>query len=63
MNPKWALEVKRLGANVSSSFSGDLTDAPARDILGRYALPRRDLTDRTVADRLLLPMLLEALAR
>jgi 3-hydroxyacyl-CoA dehydrogenase/enoyl-CoA hydratase/3-hydroxybutyryl-CoA epimerase/3-hydroxyacyl-CoA dehydrogenase/enoyl-CoA hydratase/3-hydroxybutyryl-CoA epimerase/enoyl-CoA isomerase len=36
-------------------------DPEARDALARYALPPRDATDRTIADRLLLPMLLEAL--
>ncbi|MFM8971587.1 MAG: phage major capsid protein [Actinomycetota bacterium] len=34
-NPKWALEIKRLGTNISSTYSGDFTEAPARDILGR----------------------------
>jgi len=36
-------------------------DAAARDVLAPYALPRRESHDRTIADRLLLPMLLEAL--
>jgi len=36
-------------------------DDDAARIVSRYALPPRDNTDRTIADRLLLPMLLEAL--
>ncbi len=37
------------------------TDAETARVVSRYALPPRDTTDRTIADRLLLPMLLEAL--
>jgi 3-hydroxyacyl-CoA dehydrogenase/enoyl-CoA hydratase/3-hydroxybutyryl-CoA epimerase/3-hydroxyacyl-CoA dehydrogenase/enoyl-CoA hydratase/3-hydroxybutyryl-CoA epimerase/enoyl-CoA isomerase len=36
-------------------------DDDATRIISRYALPPRENTDRTIADRLLLPMLLEAL--
>ncbi|MFM9024016.1 MAG: 3-hydroxyacyl-CoA dehydrogenase NAD-binding domain-containing protein [Planctomycetaceae bacterium] len=36
-------------------------DAAARDVLAPYALPPRESHDRTIADRLRLPMLLEAL--
>jgi 3-hydroxyacyl-CoA dehydrogenase/enoyl-CoA hydratase/3-hydroxybutyryl-CoA epimerase/3-hydroxyacyl-CoA dehydrogenase/enoyl-CoA hydratase/3-hydroxybutyryl-CoA epimerase/enoyl-CoA isomerase len=35
-------------------------DVGAADLIGRYALPARETSDRTIADRLLLPMLLEA---
>jgi 3-hydroxyacyl-CoA dehydrogenase len=35
-------------------------DAGAAELIRRYALPPRDTSDRTIADRLLLPMLLEA---
>jgi len=37
------------------------SDEDAARIVARYALPPRDSSDRTIADRLLLPMLLEAL--
>jgi 3-hydroxyacyl-CoA dehydrogenase/enoyl-CoA hydratase/carnithine racemase len=36
-------------------------DEAAAELIARYALPQREATDRTIADRLLLPMLLEAL--
>jgi 3-hydroxyacyl-CoA dehydrogenase/enoyl-CoA hydratase/3-hydroxybutyryl-CoA epimerase/3-hydroxyacyl-CoA dehydrogenase/enoyl-CoA hydratase/3-hydroxybutyryl-CoA epimerase/enoyl-CoA isomerase len=36
-------------------------DAGAAELIGRYSLPGRETSDRTIADRLLLPMLLEAL--
>ena len=35
-------------------------DAGAAELIRRYALPARETSDRTIADRLLLPMLLEA---
>ena len=35
-------------------------DAGAAELIRRYALPARETIDRTIADRLLLPMLLEA---
>ena len=35
-------------------------DAGAAELIRRYAMPPRDTSDRTIADRLLLPMLLEA---
>jgi len=35
-------------------------DAGAAELIRRYALPTRETSDRTIADRLLLPMLLEA---
>jgi 3-hydroxyacyl-CoA dehydrogenase/enoyl-CoA hydratase/carnithine racemase len=35
-------------------------DAGAAELIRRYALPTREANDRTIADRLLLPMLLEA---
>ncbi|MFM7035665.1 MAG: 3-hydroxyacyl-CoA dehydrogenase NAD-binding domain-containing protein [Planctomycetia bacterium] len=35
-------------------------DPGAAEAIGRYALPARETSDRTIADRLLLPMLLEA---
>jgi 3-hydroxyacyl-CoA dehydrogenase/enoyl-CoA hydratase/3-hydroxybutyryl-CoA epimerase/3-hydroxyacyl-CoA dehydrogenase/enoyl-CoA hydratase/3-hydroxybutyryl-CoA epimerase/enoyl-CoA isomerase len=35
-------------------------DAGAAERIDRYALPARETSDRTIADRLLLPMLLEA---
>jgi 3-hydroxyacyl-CoA dehydrogenase len=35
-------------------------DAGAAELIRRYAMPTRDTNDRTIADRLLLPMLLEA---
>jgi len=47
------------GADQKARIVG--VDPEARDALARYALPPRDATDRTIADRLLLPMLLEAL--
>ncbi len=37
------------------------SDAEAARIVARYALPARETSDRTIADRLFLPMLLEAL--
>jgi 3-hydroxyacyl-CoA dehydrogenase/enoyl-CoA hydratase/carnithine racemase len=37
------------------------SDAETARIVARYALPARETSDRTIADRLLLPMLLEAL--
>lgn len=37
------------------------SDEEAARIVARYALPPRDSSDRTIADRLFLPMLLEAL--
>jgi 3-hydroxyacyl-CoA dehydrogenase/enoyl-CoA hydratase/3-hydroxybutyryl-CoA epimerase/3-hydroxyacyl-CoA dehydrogenase/enoyl-CoA hydratase/3-hydroxybutyryl-CoA epimerase/enoyl-CoA isomerase len=37
------------------------SDATVAEIIARYALPAHDSTDRTIADRLFLPMLLEAL--
>jgi 3-hydroxyacyl-CoA dehydrogenase/enoyl-CoA hydratase/carnithine racemase len=37
------------------------SDADAARIVARYALPARETSDRTIADRLFLPMLLEAL--
>ena len=36
-------------------------DDGAAEVIARYALPPRETSDRTIADRLLLPMLLEAL--
>jgi 3-hydroxyacyl-CoA dehydrogenase/enoyl-CoA hydratase/carnithine racemase len=36
-------------------------DEQAADVIARYAHARRETTDRTITDRLLLPMLLEAL--
>jgi 3-hydroxyacyl-CoA dehydrogenase len=36
-------------------------DPAAAEVIARYALPARAETDRTILDRLLLPMLLEAL--
>lgn len=36
-------------------------DAALAEITARYALPGQEITDRTIADRLFLPMLLEAL--
>lgn len=37
------------------------SDAEAARLVARYALPARETSDRTIADRLFLPMLLEAL--
>ncbi|MGI9178587.1 MAG: 3-hydroxyacyl-CoA dehydrogenase NAD-binding domain-containing protein [Pirellulales bacterium] len=37
------------------------TDETAASAIARYAHPRREMNDRTILDRLLLPMLLEAL--
>lgn len=37
------------------------SDADAARMVARYALPARETSDRTIADRLFLPMLLEAL--
>lgn len=37
------------------------SDEEATRLVGRYALPPRETADRTIADRLFLPMLLEAL--
>jgi len=47
------------GADQKARITG--VDAEARAALARYALPPRESSDRTVTDRLLLPMLLEAL--
>jgi 3-hydroxyacyl-CoA dehydrogenase/enoyl-CoA hydratase/3-hydroxybutyryl-CoA epimerase/3-hydroxyacyl-CoA dehydrogenase/enoyl-CoA hydratase/3-hydroxybutyryl-CoA epimerase/enoyl-CoA isomerase len=47
------------GADQKARIVG--VDPEGRDALARYALPPRDSSDRTIADRLLLPMLLEAL--
>ncbi len=47
------------GTGPKARISG--SDAETARIVARYALPARETTDRTIADRLFLPMLLEAL--
>ena len=48
-----------LGTGPKARIAG--SDEEAARIVGRYALPPRETSDRTIADRLFLPMLLEAL--
>jgi HK97 family phage major capsid protein len=56
-HPTWALAVKRLGVNLSSTYTGNLAEAPLVDVLGRPVVTDDDApstSTTTVLDNLVI---------